>query len=86
MMIEAIDFDGNRKPTGVDSIDAVEIQVLVVSGDEILTIRKTDGTVVVVDAGKGRIINFFDGEYTVADIEKWMQRETAYDDWFEFGE
>ena len=84
MMIEAIDYMKNRKPTGVDDTEAEEIQVLVLSGDEILTIRKTDGTTVEADACDDRFMQFYDGRYTVSDIEKWMARKDAYDG-FEYG-
>lgn len=52
----------------------VEIDVLVVTGDETGFVRFEDGTKINFDASHSRITDFIDGRYTVEgeDIEKWL--------------
>ena len=57
------------------------INVIVVSGDEILDIYYDDFTHQKVDCGPTRIRDFYDGSYVVepVDIPKWLERKSSYD-------
>lgn len=57
------------------------INVIVVSGDEILDIYYDDFTHQKVDCGPTRIRDFYDGSYIVwpADITRWLERKSSYD-------
>ena len=65
--------------------DALRISVIVVSGDEILKVRKRDGSLIEEDSDRhNRCMNFFDGEYTIYDppaginkIDEWKKRKNS---------
>ena len=62
-----------------------EIQIRVLSGDEILIATKKDGTTIEEDSDRHfRTMSFFDGEYTIYDsakginrIEEWRKRQDS---------
>lgn len=88
MNINIFDFTHTSHDTGVDVNDIVNIDVQVISGDEILCIEKKDGTIEVFDAvsfsHSDRIINYHDMSYELSDkkeIKRWLKRENSYG-WF----
>ena len=62
-----------------------EIQIRVLSGDEILRVTKKDGTTIEEDSDRHcRVMDFFDGEYTIYDqakgtnrIKEWEKRQDS---------
>ena len=80
MKIFALDWENKRHETDVDVEDVVGIVVKVFSGDEILDILTKSGIQYTYDAGTGRIMDFYDGQYTVReeDLVEWMKRKSSY--------
>lgn len=83
-----MDYD-NRKvttPINLECLDTVkEIWISVVSGDEIANIELLDGIELVFDSGKGRLIDFFDGNYLLYSkedntnrIDEFLRRKDSY--------
>ena len=70
-------YDYNNGPTEIDTgnKEIKELEVLVLTGDEIVTIRYEDGSKERYDSSYTRGINYFDDEYTVTkeNIQKWIQ-------------
>ncbi len=70
--------------TEVELRDVESIHVLVLTGDEILTIRLKDGKSINIDVqdvnGIGRTRDYFDGQYDVCkdDLLEWNGREDSY--------
>lgn len=79
----ALDYDSEKVMTGIDTADVDHIRVLILSGDEILTITTKSGKTVEVDASNCREINYYDGQYDVnpAELGEWMKRTSSYDQW-----
>lgn len=79
--IFAIDYADMKVPTGCNAEDVLMVSVTVVSGDELLTIVKKDGTITQVDSCPGgRFLNYFDYQYIVSkdELPQWMERKTSY--------
>lgn len=85
--LELMNYDRVRCDTGVRLEDVETLFVTVITGDEIATVVKTDGTQKTFDSadlsGDTRCEDYFDGEYGVHkdDLAEWSQRESTYD-WF----
>ena len=82
-----IDFDKGRHYQDFLIEDVKSIDVLVLTGDEIVTFHMRNGNQITVDAGDyvgGRYADFNDGRYTV-DLDagdnrlRWNQRNDSYD-------
>lgn len=82
MKIFAMDWESKKHEIDVDVEDVTSVDVTVVSGDEILSIVTKSGIQHTYDAGVGRrIMNFYDGEYTVTEkkLGEWMGRKSSYE-------
>ena len=70
-------YDYNNRPTKIDTGNKKikELEVLVLSGDEIVTIRYEDGSEEMYDSSYTRCIDYFDDKYTVTkeNIRKWIR-------------
>lgn len=81
--IFALNYDKEKTMTGVDTEDVTDVEVLVVSGDEILIIHKKNGEEIGIDGDQNgsRAVSFFDGRYTVypEEFDSWMKRKSSYD-------
>lgn len=79
--IMALDWTNRKIGTGVTFGDAVSIHVLVLSGDEVLTIKTIGEQEIKIDASNCRNMDWYDDEYDVAPDEfgEWSKRETSYD-------
>ena len=70
-------YDYDNCPTEIDTgnKEIKELEVLVLSGDEIVTIRYEDGSTKRYDSSCTRNITYFDDEYTVTkeNIAKWIR-------------
>ena len=86
--LKIMDYDNNVVDTGLeldlDKILRIDIEVL--SGDEVATVTFTDGKKKTYDSSDCRIMDFYDGEYTIYSkseginiIDKWEKRESSYD-------
>lgn len=81
------DFDNKKTKIKIDNFeDVVRMNIEVVTGDEILYVLKKDYTQEEYDSGKCRIVDFYDGEYTIYDtinnvnlIDAWNKRKNTYD-------
>lgn len=70
----------------LQTIDVVRMNIEVVTWDEILYVLKKDYSQDEYDSGKCRMIDFYDGEYTIYDtindvnfIDAWNKRKNSYD-------
>ena len=85
--LEIMDCQHNRFDTGVKLEDIDSLYVIVLSGDEFVTVILNDGTQKVFDSSEMNCSNksfgFFDGEYGVHkdDLAEWGEREDSYS-WF----
>lgn len=67
--------------------DVVEIFISVISGDEIATISFADGHEERFDSSNERLIDLYDGSYTlykkgmINQIDRFLDREDSYWDW-----
>ncbi len=84
-MLFGYDWDNRRVPITLEGRHSLEdirfINVIVVSGDEIIDIYYNDYTHQKTDCGPTRIRDFYDGNYTVEsyEIPKWLERKSSYD-------
>jgi hypothetical protein len=91
MNIKLLDFGGNEVVVDVGDIETIkEMDITIMSGDEILTVYYKDGTEKEFDSCNYRIWDFYDGLYTLysedegvnlLDDEKFVNRFTSY--WYE---
>ena len=83
--VKIMDFENERFDTGIKIDEVDRVEVVVVTGDEILMIWMKDGSSISTDVDedyshKHRGIDFYDGHYTVKseDLLKWNNRKTSY--------
>lgn len=82
--LKILNYEHVECDTGVDLDKIGSLYVVVVSGDEIVTVIKADGTHETFDSAKlsgdSRSDDFFDGEYGVHkdDLAEWVEREDSY--------
>ncbi len=82
--LKILNYDNVRCDTGIDLADIDSLYVAVVTGDEIVTVVKADGTRETFDSADlssdGRQDDFFDGEYNVHkdDLSEWTERKDSY--------
>lgn len=77
--IKVLNFQ--NQPTFFDIVKEWDlIHVLILSGDEIVTIYYTDGTEERIDSSNCRLMDFYDGEYDIdhTDLCNWMKRTETY--------
>ena len=88
MKLRLIDFKKDELLVDVGNIeDIVRISITILSGDEVAFVTYKDGTTNVFDSSFTRIIDYWDGEYTVYDVstgvnllddDHWETRRTSY--------
>lgn len=84
-MLFGYDWDDREIPItlrdGYTLEDIRFIDVIVLSGDEVIDIYYNDYAHQKIDCGPTRIRDFYDGGYIVwpADITKWLERKSSYD-------
>ena len=90
MEITIMDYNGKKSTIELGPIEDITVAFIkVLSGDEVLTVVKKDGTYEVCDSSSCRMANFFDDEYTVIKNgeflmgESWLNRTDSYwyDEW-----
>ena len=84
-----LDFEDRQVETPVDLEDLEnikEIEIRVITGDEIAVVLYNSGYMKSYDSGRGRIEDFFDGSYMlyhcgvfVTDINKFLNRKNSYE-------
>jgi hypothetical protein len=79
MIITIYDYANNTKEITLPDKDISEITVIILSGDETGCIEFTDGTKIEFDASDHRLIDYYDGMYTIEgeNIEKWINFESS---------
>lgn len=90
MTFKITDFENNKKEI-VTNKTINNIHVVILSGDEIITINYDDGTYEEIDACNiGRIMSYYDGQYTVPKhlLQQWIELEelSTYDRQYKFYE
>ena len=85
-IINILDYNGNKYKIKIDKNNIHHIEVLVISGDELIRIYYNDGShSKTYDVSNynfdPRSVNFYDGRYDVypKDITLWMTRNTSYE-------
>lgn len=87
MKIKIYDYDDYPFTVDIGELEEIkELDVDVITGDEILTVWYTDGTIARFDSSRTRMLAFFDGCYVVENnqIEEWAnfkfdsERQTPY--------
>lgn len=87
MNLICMDYKNVAHDTEVPLEDVESVYVRVITGDEVMTVTKTDGTTVDFDASvfeaNYRLHDYWDGDYAVHkdDLKQWMERKTTYE-WF----
>jgi len=82
--LKIFNYEGELFDTEIPVSEVEELSVTILSGDEVVTITKTDGHVESFDAAwlakNPRMMNFYDGSYIVEKdkIREWLQREGSY--------
>lgn len=77
MKFKITDFANNKKEVIVEK-PIFNINVLILSGDEIVTINYEDGTFEEINScGDGRLIDYYDGQYMVPKhlLQQWIALE-----------
>ena len=74
MITTIYDYSDNAVKIEVSDKKIACINVLVLSGDEVISVVFEDGTMENFDASTARCMNFYDGFYTVTgeNIQKWL--------------
>ena len=87
------DYESEMKTFDIGELDSiVKIEIMILSGDEIALVWYKDHTLKRFDSSDSRVIDYYDGEYTVYDIadgtniiDAWKQRKSSYDwKWLDF--
>lgn len=82
--LKIFNYRGELFDTEVPISEIEELNVTILSGDEVVTVTKTDGHVESFDAAvlaeNFRMMNFYDGSYVVEKdkIKEWLKREDSY--------
>lgn len=87
MILQLMDWEHNKRDFDIGDLeDIVDMTVSVVSGDEVLTVIRMDGSKDRYDSGTNRIIPYYDGEYTIYHafsdlniLDEWAKRKSPYD-------
>ena len=85
--LQIIDYQKTVYDTGIP-LDTIEyVDVIVLSGDEVITVHFKDGSTeeefdAAVFANNFRVFDFYDRSYTVKQhLVEWNSRKTSYDSW-----
>ena len=88
MKLMLIDFKKDALMVDIGDIDDIaRISITILTGDEVAFVTYKDGTTNVFDSSFTRIIDYWDGEYTVYDVstgvnllddDHWKTRRTSY--------
>lgn len=83
MIINIVDYKDDRIPVYIGDIENIDyIHVLILSGDEVITVWYKDGECKELDSSQWRLADYYDGEYDVPSeqIEKWSNMPgSSYD-------
>lgn len=87
MEITLFDFESETKTFDIGDLDSIsEIEILVLSGDEIALVWYKDHTSKQFDSSDSRIIDYYDGSYIVYNVanetnfvDAWKERKDSYD-------
>lgn len=83
MIINIVDYKDDRIPVYIGDIENIDyIHVLILSGDEVITVWYKDGEYKDLDSSQCRLADYYDGEYDVTSeqIEKWSNMPgSSYD-------
>lgn len=89
MEITIMDYNSKRWTIELGPIEDIAVAFIkVLSGDEVLTVVKKDGTYEEYDSSSCRMINYFDDEYTVIRNGEflmgpsWLNRTDSY--WYDY--
>lgn len=85
MNIQILNYQNNKIDTGIDFNDVSQIEVHVISGDEVVALHmKNDNRILRFDADDTRIMDYNDGTYYVSEefFEFWKDRKDSYE-WFD---
>ena len=84
MNLTVMNFDNERYDTGIPIDQVNEVDVTVVSGDEIIVVLHKSGKISKIDAADlghmPRTMHFYDGSYIVfkEEINEWNRRSDTY--------
>ena len=91
MVIEIMNYRGDKKKVDVGELENIEeMDILILTGDEILTIYYDDGDIKKFDSSDDRLRDYYDWEYTLYDKEiedkeqnylfqdNWINRKSSY--------
>lgn len=88
-LLEIMDWDNNKTTTDIDLDDLKQIsriEILVLTGDEIVTVHFKDGSEKTYDSSHSRLNDFYDGQIVIYDeaigldrLEEFQKRKTSYD-------
>ena len=93
MLMRIYDYKNRPKDINLPDKEIHMINVIVVTGDEIVTVRFSDGSLEKHDSSDRRITDYFDGAYDVTGdkIKDWMnykpsgKRTYSYERIYRFG-
>ena len=80
-----LNYADKKCDTGIPLSEVESLTIVVLSGDEVATVKKTTGEEVYFDSaeinGNFRWCDFYDGTYNVSkeELEDWTKRKTSYD-------
>lgn len=85
MEINIMDYNGKKRTIELGPIEDIAVAFIkVLSGDEVLTVVKKDGTYEEYDSSSCRMMDYFDDEYTVIRNGEflmkpgWLDRTDSY--------
>lgn len=75
MKFNIYDYDNQAKEIDTGNKEINFINVIILSGDEVITIYYSDGTFENYDSSENRLTNYFDGSYVVSkeNLAKWLE-------------
>ncbi len=88
MTLQIMNYCNDKIDVDVGELDDIStISILVLSGDEIITVKKKNGSMIEEDSDRHlRTVNFYDGEYIIYDpsngvnvLDEWAKRKNSYD-------
>lgn len=75
MKFNIYDYDNQPKEIDTGDKEINFIHVTVLSGDEVITIHYSDGTIEDYDSSENRLIDYFDGSYDISQekLSEWLE-------------
>ena len=74
MIFNIYDCKGRATKVDTGNKEVRRLLVQVLSGDEVVTVEYSDGTDKIYDSSNNRVINYFDGSYSVTpeNLQEWI--------------